>query len=139
MSTKAQLVRDAITTEIRKVAGIGATGSDWTTWEKEARLPAAYTVLDTDEKEPGPTRSKTVTAHVRIPTILRSQNPEDAFDDLRAAIENQLEDDPSLGGLVFDCYVSGCGPFATAQTAAGEVYVRDIFVEVEYRHDRGAA
>lgn len=139
MPSKAQMIRDAITVEIRKVAGIGATGSDWTTFEKEGRLPAAYTILDTSEASRGPTQSKEVLAHIRIPTIVRSQEPENAFDDLMAAIENEIEDEPSLGGIAHDAWVSGCGAFATAKTIAGEVYVRDIFVEVEYRHDRGAA
>lgn len=137
--SKAQLVRDAITTEIAKVPNIGATGSDWTLWMNESRLPAAYTILETDEKERGPTQSKTVRAHFRVPTILATQTPENDFDDLRAAIEDQIEDDPTLGGLVFDCWVSGCGSFATAKAISGEVYVRDIFVEAEYRHDRAAA
>jgi len=39
---------------------------------------------------------------------------------------------------VFDVWVSGCGHFATAKSIAGQVYVRDIFVEAEYRYARGS-
>jgi len=131
-------VRNAITTEVAKVAGIGATGSDWRHWANEGRLPAAYTILDTVEKEISPTRSKTVLAHYRIAAILKSQNPEDDFDLLMADIETEIEDDPSLGNLVEVAWVTGCDEFATAKQISGEVYVRNIFVDVRYKHVRGA-
>ncbi len=137
MPTKAQQVRDALTTEIQKVAGIGATGSDWRLWSQEGRLPAAYTILDSDESELSPTVSKTVRARFRIATIIQSETPQNAFDDLRGAIEMQIEDDPSLGGLAGAAWVSGTTPFATAKSVAGEVYVRDLLVEVIYKHPRG--
>jgi len=136
MPSKDQLVREALTTEIKKVSSIGATGSDWRLWNQETSLPAAYTILDEDDKERAPTRSKEVTARFRIATIIASETPQDAFDALRAAIETEIEDDPSLGGLALDAWVSGCGRFATAKSIAGQVYVRDIFVDVIYRYPR---
>ncbi len=134
---KSRLIRDALTTEIRKVVGIGATGTDWRLWVKETSFPAVYTILDSEDAEPMPTRSKEVHAHFRLATIISSTTPEDAFDQLRADIEMQIEDDPALGGLADDVWMSGCGHFATGKSIAGSVYVRDVFVEVIYRHGRG--
>jgi len=135
MSTR-KAIREALTTEIQKVPGIGETGSKWNLWDKCQRFPAAYTILDSDEKEYAPTRSKTVKARFRIPCVFKSETPEDDFDLLYDAIETEIEDDPSLGGLALLAYVSGCGNFATAPEIAGGVYVRNIFVDVEYRHPR---
>jgi hypothetical protein len=139
MSSKAQQIREAVTAEIAKVSGIGATGSDWKLWAQETNLPAAYTILDSDSSERSPTQSKEVTARFRIATIISSETPQDAFDELRAGIEAELEDDPSLGGLALDAWVSGCNPFATAKSIAGTVYVRDVLIDVIYRHPRGSA
>jgi hypothetical protein len=136
MSTKAQQIREALLTEIRKVAGIGAVSSQWKLWKDESSLPAAYVILDGDDQELLPTRSKQVHAHFRIATILQSETPQDAFDDLRGAIETEIEDDPALGGLADAAWVSGTSHFATATSIAGPVYVRDLFVDVHYRHPR---
>jgi hypothetical protein len=136
MPSTGQQIREALTTEIEKIAGIGETGSDWTLWDQVSRFPAAYTILDTDVSERLPTRSKTVTASFRIACILQSEHPENDFDDLRAAIETQIEDDPTLGGLAMDAWVSGVGSFATAKVISGQVYVRNVFVDVIYRHPR---
>jgi hypothetical protein len=139
MPTKAQLVREALLTEIRKVSGIGATGYlPRNTWRDETNLPAGYLVLEDDDSVRSPTRSKEVEARYRVAFVFRSENPPDTFDDLRGAVEAQIEDDPSLGGLVLDAWYSGCGRFHTAKTLAGDVYVRDVFITVIYRHDRGA-
>ena len=138
MPSKHQDIRDAITTEIRKVVGIGSTGSDWKLWKQENRFPAAYTILDSDAAELSPTRSKEVTAEFRIATIISSERQQDAFDDLRAAIEREIEDDPTLGNIALEAEVKGVTPFATAQAISGPVYVRDIFVTVIYRYTRAA-
>ena len=138
MPTLAQQVREALIAEIKKVSGIGTVSSDWKSWNQTSRLPAAYVILDSDDSERAPTRSKEVRAHYRIATVLHSTTTQDKFDDLRGSIETEIEDDPSLGGLVLDAWVSGVSEFATSKTIAGDVYVRDIFVEVHYRHDRGA-
>jgi hypothetical protein len=143
MPTKAQLVREAIAAAVRNVAGVGNVQSDgfWKTWVEETNLPAVFVILEDDDSGPGPTRSKTVAAHFRLATILAASNPQDAFDDLRGAIETLIEADPSLGGLAnagMAARVSGCGRFATAKSISGEFYVRDIFVDVDYYHDRGA-
>jgi len=136
MPSKDQLVREALITEVKKVAGIGAVESNWNLWTQESRLPAVYPILDSDTKSRAPTRSKEVEARFRLATIISSDTPQDAFDALRAGVETQIEDDPSLGGLALDAWVSGCSPFATAKSIAGQVYVRDIFVDVIYRYTR---
>ena len=137
MPTKAQLVREALATEIRKVAGIGSVSSQVKLWKEETNLPAAYVILDSDDSRFEPTESKTVDAHFRIAMVLQSETPQDVFDDLRGAIEAEIEDDPSLGGLVDVAFVSGVGGFATSTSIAGQVYVRNIFVDVTYKHARG--
>jgi|GEM_PF-5407826 len=136
--SKGKDVRNALTVEIQKVTDIGTTGSRWHHWQKVQRFPAAFTILESDDKERTPFRSKEVTATYRIATIIRGDNPEDEFDDLRDAIETEIEDDPSLGGLALDAWVSGTGDFATTTIIAGQVYVRDIFVTVVYRYSRGS-
>jgi len=138
MPSKDQLVREALATEVRKVVGIGTVMADgfWQLWNQETAMPAAYVILDSDSKDRSPTRSKEVSASFRIATTLRSEKPQDAFDTLRAAIETEIEDDPGLGGLVRDAWVSGCGPFATAKSISGDFYVRNIFVDVSYRYPR---
>ena len=138
MPSKAQQIRDALTTEIRKVVGIGSTGSDWKLWREENRFPAAYTIHASDAAELSPTRSKEVEAQFRIATIISSQRPQDAFDDLRAAIETEIEDDPSLGNIAQEAWVAGVSEFETTQAISGPVYVRFIFVTIKYRYARGA-
>jgi len=134
-----QQVREAIITEVKKVANIGAVSSDWEHWNQETRFPAAFVILDSDVSERLPTRSKEVSASFLVACILQSEKPQDDFDTLRAGIENQIEDDPALGGLVIDAWVSGVSSFSTSKTVAGQVYIRDVLVNVIYRHARGAA
>ncbi len=138
MPSKGQQIHDALTTEIRKVVGIGSTGSDWKLWREENRFPAAYTILDFDSAELSPTRSKEVTAEFMIATIISSDRPQNAFYDLRKAIETEIEDDPTLGNIALEAWVKGVSFHATAQAISGPVYVRDIFVTVKYRYTRGA-
>lgn len=140
MSSVAQQIREALIAEVKKVTGIGEVSSDWNLWDKVSRFPAAIVILDTERHEQSPTQSKTITALFRVACTLRSQSPENDFDTLKAAIETQIEDDPTLGGLTaggVGAFVSGCGPFATSKVIAGDVYVRNVYVDVEYRHPRG--
>ena len=139
MPSVAQQIREVLIDEIRKVTGIGAVSSDWEHWTTESRLPAAYVILDSEESIRNPTQSKEVTGHYRIATILRKQSPNDAFDTLKAAIENEIEDDPTLGGIALDAIYVAAGPFATTSRASGAIYTRDLFVDVLYRHPRAAA
>lgn len=141
MPTKAQQVREALATEVKKVAALKLVQADgfWKLWNQEPTLPAAYVILDDDESEPGPTQSKTVHARYRIAVTLASERPQDEFDDIRGAIETEIEDDPTLGGLAMaqkGAIVSGVGRFATAKSISGDFYVRDIFVDVDYYHPR---
>lgn len=139
MPSVAQTIRDALMLEIRKVTNIGAVKSDWEHWATEGRLPAAFVILDSEESVRNPTQSKEVLAHFRIATLLSKRSPNDAFDTLKAAIENEIEDDPTLGGIALDAFYTAAGPFATTSRASGRKYTRDLFVDVLYRHPRGAA
>jgi hypothetical protein len=136
--TKAQLVREALTAELAKIPGIGATGGKYTSYRQETNLPAIYTISDGDDSVRAQTRSKTVTARFALPIVFRTDDPDVTFDDLRGAAEAQIEDDPSLGGLVNDAWVNGSSGLATCRLNTGDAYVRAIFVTVEYYHDRGA-
>lgn len=139
MLSTAQQIRAALLTEIQQVPGIGETGYDPELWDKVTRVPGATVVLDTVEKERAPTRSKQALARYIVACTLRGENLQDQFDTLMAAIENAIEDDPSLGGLAMDAWVAGCGPFATSRDIALKTYIRGIVVMVEYRHPRAAA
>lgn len=137
--SKGRQIRDAVMAEVAKVVGLGDRGPDWTLWDRIQVFPAAFTILDSDRSERGPTTSKTVTAFFRIACVLQSATPQDDFDALRAAIEAEIEDDPSLGQLAEDAFVSGVSPFATAPEISAQTYVRNIYVDVIYRHARAAA
>jgi hypothetical protein len=139
MPSVAQQIRDALIVEVNKVSALLTVSSKWTHWQQEKNLPAAYVLRDTDDAERGPTQSKEVIAHFRIVLVIRSDNPEDIFDTLDAAIENQIEDDPTLGGLALDAVRTGVDRFATAEGISGQVYPREIFYDVLYRHARAAA
>jgi len=135
-----QQVRDAIIAEIAKVPGIGYTGLLRRMWDTQARFPAAPIVEEPLEKERFPTQSKTAHARFRVPVLIKgSQEPENDFLELAANIEDQIEDDPRLGGLTLDCWVSGYGSFGTAPEIAEDVYVRNVFIDAEYRHPRAQA
>lgn len=139
MASVAQQIREGLIVEIHKVPALLTVSSKWTHWQNEKNVPAAYVLRDTDDAERGPTQSKEVIAHFRIVLVIRSDNPEDIFDTLDAAIENQIEDDPTLGGLALDAVRTGVDRFATAESISGQVYVREIFYDVLYRHARAAA
>lgn len=137
MPTKAQLVREALQTEVAKASLLKTVSEQWQHWKDETNLPAAYVILDEDDSGFEPTQSKTVNGHFRIAVVLKSDTPQDLFDDIRGQVETQIEDDPSLGGLANWAYVSGVSRFATSTQIAGQLYVRDIYVEVQYLHARG--
>lgn len=139
MPSKAQLVRQAIIAEIKTVAGIGAVTQSFKVWNAETLFPAVYVFLEREEKRRNPTTFKEVEASYLAACVLKTANPEDAFDELKAAIENKIEDDPSLGGLCMDTWVSGCGRFVYEETATEQIYKRNIRIEANYRHVRAAA
>lgn len=135
---KSTQIRDALITEIKKVVGIGTVSSDLKLWQEEARLPAVYLIEDSERSDRAPTRSKEVQGTYRAVAVLQSEQPQKKFEALRRDIETQIEDDPSLGGLALDAWRSSTGPFATTTSNSGQVYVREIFIEVIYRHARAA-
>jgi hypothetical protein len=135
----ARQIRGGLIAEIKKVAGIGHVSSDWVHWTNVTRFPACFVMRETSTQEVSPTRSKTVEDRFRLVWVLQSETPEDDFDDLADAAENEIEDDPSLGNLIEQCWVSAIGSFATSAAISGGVYVREMFVDAVYKHVRAAA
>jgi hypothetical protein len=139
LPSKARLIRQALIAEIKTAAGIGSVTQSFKLWNSETLFPAVYVFLDREEKIRNPTRSKECEAFYVASCVLKTANPEDAFDELKAEIENKIEDDPTLGGLCMDTWVSGCGRFIYEETATEQIYKRNIRIEAKYRHVRAAA
>ena len=139
MPSKAQGIRDKLITLLRTVSLLKSVTSDWEHWHDEMDLPSAVVIRDRSPAERGPTRSKEVTDHFRIVVTMITENGQDDFDTIEAAIENVVEAEPTLGGLALDAWRVDTDPFATAETVRGQVYVRQIFIDVFRRHTRAAA
>jgi len=139
VASKAQLVRQALIAEIKTVPGIGTVTESFRTWNAAILFPAVFLFLEREEKRRSPTRSKECDASYLAACTLKTAEPENAFDELKAAIENKIEDDPTLGGLCRDAWVSGCGRFIYEETATEQIYKRNIRIEASYRHVRAAA
>lgn len=138
MPSKLSQIKDALVTEIQKIAGIGATGTNLSAWHEEHDLPAAFVGIATETKERAPIRSKQGSADFFVHTIVEGDDPLQLFFDLYASIEAEIEDDPTLGGLALDAFVSGTTALVTGETIAQGKHVADVFVTVQYRHDRAA-
>ena len=137
--SKLSQIKDALVTEIQKIAGIGATGTKLSAWYEEHDLPAAFVGFASETKEPGPTRSKEGVAEFFVHTIVEGDDSLQLFMNLYEQIEKEIEDDPSLGGLALDVNVgSNAIALVTSETIAQGKHVADVLVTVKYRHDRGA-
>ncbi len=106
-------------------------------WMSETVFPAAYTYLIGENKSGAPTRSKSSQMHAGIYVVLQSTTPEQDFAAIYREIEEEVESELTFDGLVRDVWITGTAPLQTAHDIAQGKHVSDIFVRVEYQHDRG--
>ena len=130
----------ALMTKILTLSDITSskTGFKVQGWQTLKRPPAVFIAPAGEVKARGPTRSKENQVTVTLPTVVKGSDPLVKFFDLYKRIEEVIEADPSLGGLVIDAWVSGFTGLVTDESITPDLHVSDIFVTVDYRHDRGS-
>lgn len=121
------------------IRSVGSYGSKLKAWHEIVNWPAAFIIIGGETKERRQTQRKEGTATFLIPTVVKTDDPVDRFMTLYEAIEESIESDPSLDGLALDAVIRGFTALTTSQTIAGDFHVADIFVDVQYRHERGDA
>ena len=126
-----------------KAAGFKSTGrltDVGKLWAMETNPPAAYLGDAGERNEDGPTRSISPRAGFFFYTIVKgSTTPTRSFYALYKALKDAIDNDPALGGLCFRARVAGYSALNTDASIAERTHVSDIFVEIEYRHERGNA
>ncbi len=139
LSVLEQICR-ALMTKILTLSDITSskTGFKVQGWQTLKRPPAVFIAVAGETKARGPTRSKENQATITLPTVVKGSDPLVKFFDLYKRIEEVIEADPSLGGLVIDAWVSGFVGLVTDESITPDLHVSDIFVTVDYRHDRGS-
>ena len=121
------------------IRNAGSYGTLMRAWYDVVNFPAAYLALGSETKRRWPTQSKEGKARFLVPCVVKDiSGPLERFLDLYGLIETAIEADPSLDGLAIDCFVAGHSALTTSKTIAGGVHVADIFVDVTYRHAKGA-
>lgn len=130
-------ITDALVVESQKVVNIGRTGKVLLNWHEVEDLPAAMLGVAQEDKGGGPTRSKEATATFFFYTITGGDSPLDAFLALYQALEQEIDDDPTLGGLALTAEVVGMRSLTTSETISNGRHVADVLVDVTYRHGRG--
>ena len=138
MPSKLTQIKNALIVEIQKVGGLGGSGSNLKMFDEEVNFPAAYTSIGSEAKENILTKRKEATADFTISTVVKGDDPLQLFLDLYESIEKEIEDDPTLSGLVIDVTVTGFNALITSVTIAENLHVADIFVVAIYRHTRAA-
>jgi len=111
-------------------------------WHEEDNAPAAYLGDAGERNEDRPTRSVSPRAGFFFFSIVKGDNPPRSFWPLYKALKDSIALDPTLGGLANGdngARVTGYFSDKTIPTINAGVHLADIFVEVEYRHDRGNA
>lgn len=132
-------VAAAIDAEVKKIPGIGETGLLLRHWTNVSVRPAAFTAFASEDGRRDPTRSIQQVASFIVATVVSGDVPVSEFFKLQRQIKQQIEDDPTLGGIVQDAWVSGSAALVTDETIAAGLHVADVFITVEYRRDRGKA
>lgn len=107
-------------------------------WQTLKRPPAVFIAPAGETSAPGPTRSMTNQVVITLPTVVKGADPLVEFFDLYKRIRILVDADPSLGGLAIDAWVSGYVGLVTDESITPDLHVSDIFVTVDYRHDRGS-
>ena len=109
-------------------------------WAEETSPPAAYLGDAGERNEYKPTRRISPTAGFFFYTIVKDvPAPTRTFYGLYKALKNIIDNDPSLGGLCELAELIGYQALNTAANIARNTHVADVFVEVQYKHDRGGA
>ena len=111
-------------------------------WETEQNPPAAYLGDVGERNEYKPTRRITPAAGFYFYTIVKGvQAPTRTFYGLYRDLKNAIDNDPDLGGLCTEgvAQLVGYQALNTAAAIAAHTHVADVFIEVGYKHDRGAA
>jgi hypothetical protein len=107
-------------------------------WQTLKRPPAVFIAPAGENSAPGPTKSMTNQVIITLPTVVKGADPLVDFFDLYKRIKEVVDADPSLGGLAIDAWVSGYVGLVTDESITPDLHVSDIFVTVDYRHDRGS-
>ncbi len=133
-------VMDALVTIAAAVAGIGHTGlltDVGKAWHEEDKVPAAYLGQLGEDIEGSPTRRMTSDSQFFWYTIVKGNAPTRKSEALKQALRAGLEADVSLGGLAELATVVGDRVLNTAENIAARTVVANIFVDVQYRTERG--
>lgn len=108
-------------------------------WADEQSTPAGYLGDLGESSEFRPTQRISPRAGFFLHCIIKGSAPMRAWFALYKAFKDLLGNDPGLGGLVELAHVVGYQPLNTAANISQRIYVADIFIEAEYKHERGAA
>jgi hypothetical protein len=126
-----------------KAAGFKSTGlltDVGKLWASETNPPAAYLGDAGERNVDGPTQSISPQAGFFFYTIVKGPSePTRTFFGLYKSLKDGIDADPTLGGLCFRARVSGYTALNTDASIADRTHVADVFVEIQYRHDRGNA
>jgi hypothetical protein len=109
-------------------------------WAEEQNHPAAYLGDAGERNEYRPTARISPTAGFFFYTILKGPTPtRDFLKTYMPALKNAIDNDPTLGGLCEKAQLTGYQSLNTTANISQKTHVADVFVEVEYKHVRGAA
>jgi hypothetical protein len=133
------LIAKSVLAGYKSTGLLNDVGKDWL---QEDNPPAAYLGDAGERNEYKPTASISPRAGVFFLSIVRGDNPTRLFWPLYKALKDAISIDPTLGGLATGdngAMVTGYFSDKTIQAVTARVHRAEIFVEVEYRHDRGNA
>jgi hypothetical protein len=108
-------------------------------WHEVTATPAGYLGDRGLRNTPSPTRSISVMAGLFLFSVIKGEEPTKLFWACEKAFEDRIALDPTLGGLCHAAHVTGYTSDKTVPNVSARTHVADIFIEVEYRHDRGNA
>lgn len=134
------LIAKSVTAGFKATGLLTDVGHDW---HDEPNPPAAYLGDAGERNEQSPTRSIEPTAGFFFHTIVKGgDTPTRDFLRLYKTLKDLVDLDPTLGGLATagrGARVTGYLSDKTVPNVSARAHVADIFVEVDYRHSRGAA
>jgi hypothetical protein len=136
--SKLRAIEALLLEQLSKCTLLTVFGKKPRAYYEAVEFPAGYLWLASEAKDRLPTRSKNALAEFGVHLIVKNQDdPLDEWLKCYEQIEEQIEDDPSLDGLALDARVQGADLLVTSETISSGYYVGDVFVQVEYRHERG--